>query len=34
MALAIVDELTADGTMHLLFGIRKVADDNSQAGPR
>ena len=31
MALAIVDELTADGAMHLLFGIRKITDGNGWA---
>src|SRR5271163_656086 len=29
VAFAIVDKLTADGTMHLLLGIRKIADDNT-----
>src|SRR5580698_2639215 len=28
MTSAIVDELTADGAMHLLFGIRKILDGN------
>jgi hypothetical protein len=31
MALAIVDGLTADGAMHLLFGIRKITDGNGWA---
>src|SRR5271155_1258188 len=31
VAFAIVDKLTADRTMHLLLGIRKITDDN--AGP-
>src|SRR5580692_5937376 len=30
MTSAIVDELTADGAMHLLFGIRKIADGNGR----
>src|SRR5580698_9032825 len=30
VAFAIVDELTANGAMHLLLGIRKVPDDNAR----
>ena len=34
MTLAIVDELAANGAMHLVFGVRKIANRPWRAGLR